>query len=50
LVLVPRDSPVARLAGSVVQRGAIAVVINADQHPLGVITSDQISRASQRIG
>jgi hypothetical protein len=49
MVLVPRDSPVARLAGSVVQRGAIGVVVNADQHPLGVITSDQIIHASERI-
>ena len=50
MVLIPRDSPVSTLAGSVVQRGAIAVVVNADQHPLGVITSEQITLASARIG
>ena len=50
MVLVPRDSPVASLAGSVVQRGAIAVVINADQHPLGIITGDQITQATERSG
>ena len=50
MVLVPRDSPVSRLAGSVVQRGAIAVVVNADQHPLGVITGEQITQTSARTG
>lgn len=50
MVLVPRDSPVSRLGGSVAQRGAIAVVVNADQHPLGVITGKQITQASERIG
>ena len=50
MVLIPRDSPVSRLGGSVVQRGAIAVVVNADQQPLGVITGKQITQASERIG
>ncbi len=38
MVLVTPESPVNALAGSVVLHGAIAVVVNADKLPLGVIT------------
>jgi hypothetical protein len=43
MVLVTRESTVKALAGSVVLHDAIAVVVNADQHPLGVITRSEIA-------
>lgn len=43
MVLVTRESSLNALAGSVVLHGAIAVVVNADQHPLGVITRSEIA-------
>src|SRR6476469_1446085 len=45
MVLVTRESSLNALAGSVVLHGAIAVVVNADQHPLGVITRSEIAAA-----
>ena len=44
MVLVPRESSLNAVAGSVVLNGAIAVVVNADKHPLGVITRSEIAR------
>jgi hypothetical protein len=43
MVLVTRESSVNALAGPVVVHDAIAVVVNADQHPLGVITRSEIA-------
>ena len=43
MVLVTRESSLNAVAGSVVLHGAIAVVVNADQHPLGVITRSEIA-------
>jgi predicted transcriptional regulator len=42
MVLVTRESSLNALAGSVVLHDAIAVVVTADQHPLGVITRSEI--------
>ena len=42
MVLVTRESSLNALAGPVVVHDAIAVVVNADQHPLGVITRSEI--------
>ena len=48
MVLVRRDSSLNAVAGPVVHHDAIAVVVNADQHPLGVITRFEIEQAKQR--
>ncbi len=44
MVLVTRESSLDTVAGSVLGHDAIAVVVNADQHPLGVITRAEIAR------
>ena len=43
MVLVTRESSVSALAGPVMGHDAIAVVVNADQHPLGVITRSDLA-------
>lgn len=43
MVLVTRESLLNALAGPVVVHDAIAVVVNADQHPLGIITRSEIA-------
>jgi hypothetical protein len=45
MVLITRESSVNALAGPVVLHDAIAVVVNADQHPLGVVTRSEIAGA-----
>lgn len=47
MVLIPRESSLNALAGPVMQNDAIAVVVNADRHPLGVITRLQIEQATR---
>jgi hypothetical protein len=48
MVLVTRESPLNALAGPVLQHDAIAVVVNADQRPLGVVTRSEIEQAKER--
>jgi hypothetical protein len=43
MVLINRESSVNAFAGPVMQHNAIAVVVNADQHPLGVVTRSEIT-------
>jgi predicted transcriptional regulator len=45
MVLVTRESSVSTCAGPIVSHDAIAVVVNADGHPLGVITRSEIAHA-----
>jgi hypothetical protein len=45
MVLITRESFLNALAGPVVLHDAIAVVVNADQHPLGVVTRSEIAHA-----
>jgi hypothetical protein len=47
MVLITRESFLNALAGPVVLHDAIAVVVNADQHPLGVITRSEIAHAKE---
>ena len=48
MVLAARDSAINTLAGPVLRQGAIAVVVDAVQRPLGVITRSEIEQAKQR--
>jgi hypothetical protein len=48
MVPVTRESSVNALAGPVMQQDAIAVVVNADQQPLGVVTRSEIAQAKER--
>jgi CBS domain protein len=48
MVLITRESSLKALAGPVMQQDAIAVVVNADQHPLGVVTRSEIAQAKER--
>lgn len=43
MVLTTRESPLNASAGPVMLHDAIAVVVDADQHPLGVITRSEIA-------
>jgi hypothetical protein len=43
MVLVSRESFLNAVGGSVILHGAIAVVVNADKHPLGVITRSELA-------
>ncbi len=43
MVLITRESSLNAVAGPVVLHDAIAVVVNADHHPLGVITRSEIA-------
>ena len=45
IVIVTRDNSPNAWAGQVVRHDAIAVVVNAEQHPLGVITRSEIAHA-----
>ncbi len=48
MVLATRESLLNAMAGPVLQHDAIAVVVNANQHPLGVITRLVIEQAKER--
>jgi hypothetical protein len=48
MVLITREGSLNAFAGPVVQGDAIAVVVNADQHPLGVVTRAEIAQAKER--
>lgn len=50
MVLITRESSVNLVAGPVLLRNAIAVVVNADQHPLGVVTRAEIAHAKDLAG
>ena len=48
MVLITRESSLGAVAGPVLQHDAVAVVINADRQPLGVITRSEIAHANER--
>lgn len=50
MVLLTRDSSLSAAAGPIVRHDAIAVVVDADQHPLGVITRSEIAHAKNPAG